>query len=84
MLMLNGEYGMANGYGESGLPFFKNYYAGGVTSVRGYKASSFLLNRYRFIDGTRPPRRQPPASLAMPSRGARRVWRSYSGMGVVV
>ena len=39
-LMLNGEYGMANGYGESGLPFFKNYYAGGVTSVRGYKASS--------------------------------------------
>jgi len=39
-LMLNGEYGMANGYGASGLPFFKNYYAGGVTSVRGYKASS--------------------------------------------
>ena len=39
-LMLNGEYGMANGYGTSGLPFFKNYYAGGVTSVRGYKASS--------------------------------------------
>ncbi|MDE1544157.1 outer membrane protein assembly factor BamA [Dechloromonas agitata] len=39
-LMLNGEYGMANGYGQSGLPFFKNYYAGGVTSVRGYKASS--------------------------------------------
>jgi outer membrane protein insertion porin family len=39
-LMMNGEYGMANGYGQSGLPFFKNYYAGGVTSVRGYKASS--------------------------------------------
>ncbi len=39
-LMLNGEYGVANGYGQSGLPFFKNYYAGGVTSVRGYKASS--------------------------------------------
>ena len=39
-LMVNGEYGMANGYGQSGLPFFKNYYAGGVTSVRGYKASS--------------------------------------------
>ncbi len=39
-LMVNGEYGMANGYGASGLPFFKNYYAGGVTSVRGYKASS--------------------------------------------
>ena len=39
-LMVNGEYGMASGYGASGLPFFKNYYAGGVTSVRGYKASS--------------------------------------------
>ena len=39
-LMVNGEYGMANGYGASGLPLFKNYYAGGVTSVRGYKASS--------------------------------------------
>lgn len=39
-LMLNGEYGQAGGIGSSGLPFFKNYYAGGVTSVRGYKASS--------------------------------------------
>ena len=39
-LMLNGEAGIANGLGSSGLPFFKNYYAGGVTSVRGYKAAS--------------------------------------------
>ncbi|MDP3539512.1 MAG: outer membrane protein assembly factor BamA [Azonexus sp.] len=39
-LMLNGEVGYADGYGSSGLPFYKNYYAGGVTSVRGYKASS--------------------------------------------
>lgn len=39
-LMLNGEVGYAGGYGGKALPFFKNYYAGGVGSVRGYKASS--------------------------------------------
>lgn len=39
-LMLNGEVGYADGYGDSGLPFFKNFYAGGIGSVRGYKASS--------------------------------------------
>nr|MBL8411739.1 outer membrane protein assembly factor BamA [Dechloromonas sp.] len=40
-LMLNGEVGYADGYGSTGgLPFYKNLYAGGVTSVRGFKASS--------------------------------------------
>lgn len=39
-LMLNGEIGYGDGYDNKPLPFFKNYYAGGVTSVRGYEASS--------------------------------------------
>lgn len=39
-LMLNGEIGYASGYGGEALPFFKNFYAGGIGSVRGYKASS--------------------------------------------
>jgi outer membrane protein insertion porin family len=38
--MMNGEVGVANGYGGQILPFFKNFYAGGVGSVRGYDASS--------------------------------------------
>ncbi len=49
-LMLNGQYDMANGYGGSVLPFYKNYYAGGVGSVRGYKASS--LGPVDTTDGT--------------------------------
>jgi len=39
-LMLNGELGYANGYGGQQLPFFKNYYAGGIGSVRGYDSGS--------------------------------------------
>jgi outer membrane protein insertion porin family len=39
-LMLNGEVGYANGYAGKDLPFFKNFYGGGVGSVRGYKTSS--------------------------------------------
>ena len=40
-LMLNGEAGVAGGYGGKQLPFFKNFYAGGTGSVRGYEPSSF-------------------------------------------
>ena len=39
-LMLNGDVGYAKGYGGQTLPFFKNFYAGGIGSVRGFSTSS--------------------------------------------
>jgi outer membrane protein insertion porin family len=37
-LMLNGEIGYGDGYGSTPtLPFFKNFYLGGVNSLRGYR-----------------------------------------------
>jgi len=39
-LMLNGEIGAGGGYGGRPLPFFKNFYAGGNTSVRGFDAGT--------------------------------------------
>ncbi|HKY02420.1 MAG TPA: outer membrane protein assembly factor BamA [Burkholderiales bacterium] len=38
--MLGGELGYAGDYGDSTLPFFKSFYAGGASSIRGYKQSS--------------------------------------------
>jgi outer membrane protein insertion porin family len=35
-LMMNGDVGFADGYSGKPLPFFKNFYAGGTGSVRGY------------------------------------------------
>ena len=39
-LALNGEVGLAGAYSNSQLPFFKNFYAGGIGSVRGFKSNS--------------------------------------------
>jgi outer membrane protein insertion porin family len=38
--MLNGDIGYAGSYGSRPYPFFKNFYAGGVDSVRGFRNSS--------------------------------------------
>ncbi len=39
-LALNGEIGVARAYGNKDLPFFKNFYAGGIGSVRGFDSNS--------------------------------------------
>lgn len=38
--MLNGELGYADSYGNKAYPFFKNFYVGGVNSVRGFDNGS--------------------------------------------
>jgi outer membrane protein insertion porin family len=37
---LNGDLGIGRGFGGSEYPLFKNFYAGGIGSVRGYAPSS--------------------------------------------
>ena len=39
-LLLAGDVGLAGGIGDKPLPFFKNYYAGGPGTVRGYRSFS--------------------------------------------
>lgn len=39
-LMVNTDFGIANGYGGKSLPFMRNFYAGGIGSVRGFADSS--------------------------------------------
>lgn len=40
VLAANYEFGIADGYGGKSLPFFKNFYAGGVDSIRGFQSST--------------------------------------------
>jgi outer membrane protein insertion porin family len=37
---LNGEFGYGDTYGSKAFPYFKNYYVGGVNSIRGYDVSA--------------------------------------------
>ena len=39
-LLLNGEAGVADGYNDKQMPFYKNFYAGGPGSVRGFDPNS--------------------------------------------
>ena len=39
-LMFNTEFGWAQGYNNKPMPFYKNFYIGGIGSVRGYEAYS--------------------------------------------
>ena len=48
-LFLSGELDSGEGYGGQPLPFFKNYYSGGIGSVRGYRTASLGP---RDIDGS--------------------------------
>jgi outer membrane protein insertion porin family len=40
VLSVNAELGAGTGYGGKPLPFFKNFYAGGVDSIRGFESNS--------------------------------------------
>jgi outer membrane protein insertion porin family len=50
-LMLNGELGYAGNYGGGIFPFYKNFYAGGVNSVRGFDTSSLGPSAIDTING---------------------------------
>jgi outer membrane protein insertion porin family len=53
VLMLNGEFGYAKGIAGQELPYYKNFYAGGSGSVRGYDTAS--LGPYEISPSTGSP-----------------------------
>jgi outer membrane protein insertion porin family len=50
-LKLRGSLGYADSYGDEDYPFFKNFYMGGVRSVRGYRTSSIGPKYYNSSAG---------------------------------
>jgi outer membrane protein insertion porin family len=50
-LKLRGSLGYADDYGSNNFPFFKNFYMGGVRSVRGYRTSSIGPKYYNSAAG---------------------------------
>lgn len=59
VFMLNGELGYADSYGDGEYPFFKNFFAGGVNSVRGFENGTLgprdidpATNEDFFVGGT--------------------------------
>jgi outer membrane protein insertion porin family len=50
-LKLRGSLGYANDYGSEQYPFFKNFYMGGVRTVRGYRTSSIGPKYYNTSAG---------------------------------
>ncbi|MHB8849028.1 MAG: outer membrane protein assembly factor BamA [Burkholderiales bacterium] len=50
-LMLNGQLGIGGGYNGQTLPFFQNFYAGGVGSVRGYDIGTIGPHYYDPVSG---------------------------------
>jgi outer membrane protein insertion porin family len=67
---LTGDLGYVHGLGNKPVPFFKNFYAGGPTSVRGYKAFSLGQQdaQGNVLGGTR--RISGSAELLFPMPGA--------------
>ena len=49
--MLNGEIGYADSYGDKKYPFFKNFFMGGVSSVRGYQNGSLGPRDFDTVTG---------------------------------
>lgn len=46
-LLLNGEVGIGGGLADEDLPFFKNFFAGGTSSVRGFKPGTLGPKDYK-------------------------------------